>query len=139
MSRYYKNDNKNKKFEGKELNGEVADTSRENPVVRPYRNAPNIIVKNEDSDNWDRRDQMKVRVTNAKRKYMFGYLVEGEKNGKKIVSSPTKEDEDDYCVVVYIVGHKFESESFPSKTQAESVKDFVSNQEGVEAEIERKR
>lgn len=34
-----------KLFKDKTLEGEVVDTSRENPVLKPYRNAPNVIVE----------------------------------------------------------------------------------------------
>ena len=122
------------KFVGKKMNGYVVDTkSGKCPVMTPYREAPNVIVKNERAGDWEEGDEIKVEVTNAKDTYMFGTTFEDE-------VSEDDPDEGDFRILIYIVGNTFESKVFNSRKQAESVKKFVEKQyEDLEVEIERDR
>ena len=105
-----------KLFKDKILEGEVVDTSRENPVLKPYRNAPNIIVEDLESSSVDEGDSFSVRVV----KCMDGYMFGRSKNKDRVED---KRDES-YKVSFSFAGHTFKGE-FDSENTAEDVKNLL--------------
>jgi len=74
--KFYNKYEAEKHFKGKTLKGEVVDTSDENPILKPFRNAPNVIVEDMESYEADEGDVLKVKIKSCEDRCMFGRTVE---------------------------------------------------------------
>lgn len=122
------------KFVGKILRGEVISNPRgdggENPVIKPFRPAPNVIVDGEARSDWERGDIMAVEVYEATDTALFGERVK-EKGEER------EREKRQYVVVFHVVGHRFESAAFAEEDAAESVRAYLEDRHDTKASVER--
>lgn len=109
------------KCEGKVMRGKVTDVSGENPILIMDEDVPNTIVNGEDSEDWKIGDRMKVQITCAKSRYMFGERVKSEEERQK-------EKAENYQVKLVFMGNELTSETYRDEEAAEDLKDFLQNQ-----------
>jgi len=112
--KFYNKYEAEKQFKDKTLKGEVVDISKKNPVIKPYRNAPNIIVKNLSSQNFSEGDVLEATVYKCMEGYMFGRAEEREIDEAEV-----------YEVSFSLAGHTFKGE-FSDEETAEDVKKLLS-------------
>lgn len=110
---------KRQEFKNQNLKGVVRDVSGENPVVNPYRDAPNIIVDNEPSKEWELGESMTVNVHTVKESYMFGERIEEENSSEKGESGNA------WVVNVDVLGNELTSKNFRDESKAEDLAEFL--------------
>lgn len=111
-------------FKGEIFGGTVVDTSKENPVVKPKETAPNIIVSEEDADEYQEGDVINgIKITTVKKSYMFGEKIQQESKDSNGSAS---------YVVEYTLGkNKMESESYKNEEEAQDWAEFLSEKLNV--------
>lgn len=114
--RYFNKYEAEKNFMDRTLKGEVVDVSQENPIIKPFRNAPNIIVENLSSRDVSEGDVLEATVNKCMEGYMFGRVEESE----------SKDKAEDYVVSFSLAGHTFRAE-FNDEETAEDVKKLLSH------------
>lgn len=114
-------------FVGDTLRGEVIDTSKENPVIRPIRDAPVVIVEEEPAEDYEKGEMLAVEITNATENALFGELVEEDHDDEHV----------DYRVEFMKVGHRFKSEKFSDRDVAEDVCEYIRSTIDDSAEVKR--
>lgn len=112
--KYFNKYEAEKQFKDKTIKGEVVDVSQENPIIKPFRNAPNIIVENLSSHNFSEGDVLEATVNKCMEGYMFGRAEEREIDEAEV-----------YEVSFSLAGYTFSAE-FSDEETAEDVKKLLS-------------